>query len=156
MSRYILDECRAAFGLSRVEGKQKVLDKETGEPWEIDVVGYTEEGKRVLFECRHRKAKVKKSEVQSLVCIVRDTGAEKGYFVNYIGLQAGAKRVARAKKIDSVIIPKGGTPEDYIMQCLHQIFAKTTHHLALADVAKMAVVGPDGQVKQSVETSHSE
>src|SRR5262249_10440103 len=146
VARYILRECRATFGLATVEGKQDVEGRETGEPWEIDVVGYSEDEQRVLFECRHRKEKVKKGEVASLIFIVQDTGSKQGYFVSRVGLQAGAERVAKAKEIGSIIIPVGSTPEQYIMRYLDAVFLKRTDNLGIQEVLKVNVVGPAGEI----------
>src|SRR5437879_6060270 len=61
-------------------------------------------GDKALNDRARLKERVKKSDVRSLFCLVQDTGSEKGFFVSVLGLQKGAKLVAEAKNISSIII----------------------------------------------------
>jgi hypothetical protein len=99
---------------------------------------------------------VKKGQVASLTFIVQDTEPDKGYLVNRVGLQTGAERVAKAKRIYSVIIPKEVTPEQCIMRYLEKAFLKVSDSIGPHDVVKVNLVGPDGEIKQSVDTSRAE
>ena len=52
IAAYVLNNCAAQFGLSRVDGKQNVAGK-SGTDWEVDARGWTEgDTAYFLVECK--------------------------------------------------------------------------------------------------------
>lgn len=53
---------------------------------------------------------------------ILNTGAQGGIIVSPLGLQTGAKKVAEASNIESVILDAESTTTEYIMNFLNRIF----------------------------------
>jgi predicted helicase len=124
--RLLLNQYRDAFGLDRVEPKQKVPG-DSGTEWEIDVVAYAkEDDKLILFECRQYKNKIKQEAVGGFAFRIDDTQAAKGYIVTPLGLQKGAEIVAQYKQIGCIRIPRDATAENHIVQFLDMVFIGVT------------------------------
>jgi hypothetical protein len=143
VSRQILHEQREYFDLERVEGKQDVPAL-NGTSYEIDAVAYRKGDEMlVLFECRDRNKRLDQEAVNGFAYRILRTQAATGYIVTPIGLQAGAKLVADYEKIDQIIIPRGATPENYVVRFLNHVLAKVTDHIGFQDVCKVKVVSPE-------------
>jgi predicted helicase len=131
--RHILDRYRGAFGLDRVEPKQKVPG-DSGTVWEIDVVAYAkDDDKLILFECRRYKSKIKQEAVGGFAFRIDDTQAAKGYIVTPIGLQEGAETVAAYKEIGCIRIPRDATAENHIVQFLDKTFIGVTDRAGVTE-----------------------
>jgi hypothetical protein len=131
--RLIVDQYRKAFGLDRVEPKQKIPG-ESGTEWEIDIVAYANDGgKLILFECRQQKSKIKQGAVGDFAFRIDDTKAAKGYFVTPLGFQKGAEIVAQYKEIGCIRIPRDATAENHIVQFLDSVFIKVTDRAGVTD-----------------------
>lgn len=61
---------------------------------------------RIVIECKYWNAKVKKSQVSSLIGILADIGAEKGIIVSKMGFQRGAHRLAAYTNIELLTFDK--------------------------------------------------
>lgn len=117
VARHLLNQFSGHFGVSRVEGKQLVASaRREGEEWEVDAKGVLD-GTDIfmLVECRRRKDRLKKSELAALAYQISDTGAAGGIVVSPAGLQRGAKAIARAENVVSVILSSNSTPSDFVI-----------------------------------------
>jgi hypothetical protein len=143
VAKHILYEQRDFFGLERVEGKQDI-PAVNGTTYEIDVVAYRKGDERlVLFECRDYNKKLNQEAVGGFAYRIQVIGAAKGYMITPIGLQAGAKLVADYEKIGHITIPRGSTPESYVVRFLNNVLAKVTDHAAFQDRCRVEVVRAD-------------
>ena len=142
----ILDEYRDAFGLDRVEGKQKIPG-ESGTEWEIDVVAYSKDGgKLILFECRRYKDKIKQEAVAAFAFRIDDTQAMKGYIVAPLGLQKGAEIVAGYKEIGCIRIPRDATAENHIVRFLDKVFIRMTDQVTAKAMLEFEVRDKNGNL----------
>jgi hypothetical protein len=124
VATYLLNQCAREFGLSKVEGKQKVFGLLSQSEWEIDAKGICEGNKGfVIIECRrYTTSKQKKKDIGSLAWEILDTGAQGGIIVSHLGLQEGAKKVVRAGRIVNVQLSLNCTPHEFAMEFLNKIF----------------------------------
>ena len=78
VAAYLLDKFAADFGLSRVEGKQKVRGQQSGTDWEIDAKGVREDNQGfIIVECRrYTTSKLSQEDFGALAYRIIDTGAE--------------------------------------------------------------------------------
>lgn len=111
IAAFVLNQCAKEFGLSRVEGKQRVAGK-TGTDWQVDARGWSEgDTAHFLVECKkHETAAISQALTASLAYQIQDTDAEGGFLVSPHGLQSGAKIVAAANNIHEIKLdPKSST-----------------------------------------------
>jgi hypothetical protein len=123
VARYLLNEFANEFGLSRVEGKQKIKGYRSGTEWEIEGKGVMD-GNEAFFivECRkYKKSKQNQEKVGGLAYRIIDTGAKGGIIVSPLGLQRGAAKVADAENIINVHLTPESTPYEYLMRFLNKI-----------------------------------
>lgn len=140
VAAYLLNQFCEHFGMSRFEGKQSV-DGESGTSWEIDAKGIAEDGtKFIVVECkRHTKNGISQAITAGLAWSIQDTGAFGGILVSPIGLQEGAKKVAKQAGVVEVILDENSTKTEYMMQFLNDvcvgfldsITAQTTESLSI-------------------------
>ena len=124
-----------------------------GTTYEIDVIGYRKgNGRLVIFECRDYAKKLNQEAVRGFAYRIQVTGAESGYIVTPVGLQSGAKLVADYERINVIRIPRGASPDNYVIQLMHGFLAKVTEKMPFQDEIKVEVVraadrasGPDRQ-----------
>ena len=124
VTQHLLDRFRGAFGLSRVEGKQKVSGESTT-IWELDAKGVREEETGVavfVVECRRRQSRMKQEAMAALVFRIRDVGAEGGLVVAPIPPQEGAKRIAAHNGVRHVLLARDSTRTEYQMKFLDKLF----------------------------------
>lgn len=121
VAAYLLNQFAAEFGLSRVEGKQKIKGRRT--QWEIDAKGVREGNQGfIIVECRrYTTSKQSQEKVGSLAYRITDTGAEGGILVSPLGLQEGAGKIAKAENIVEVRLAPNSAPQDFTMQFLNKI-----------------------------------
>ncbi len=128
VSREILDKLHKEFGLIRVEGKQKLIGKETGIEWEIDAKGVCEDGEgTIIIECRRYKTSRQSQEkLAGFAYRIRDVNAQGGILVSPLGLQKGAKKIAQKNNILSVEIDANSTPENFAVKFLNKLLYGVT------------------------------
>lgn len=148
VTKQLLNDVRDYLGLDRIEGKQKVKGNISGIEWEVDVVAYNiDDDKFVLVECRQRsKSTLSQESLAGFAYKIKDTNADYGIIVTTIGLQEGAKKVAKAEKITEIKLDYNSTSENYIAQITNQIFVKITDKIVLSDSIEIEVRNKDGNL----------
>ena len=123
VASYLIDTCAAEFGLTRVEGKQKVRGYRSGTEWKIDAKGVREGNKGfVIIECRrYTTSKQKQENLGALAYRIFDTDASSGIIVSPLGLQEGAKKIAQAANIIDVQLDQNCTPQEFSMRFLNKL-----------------------------------
>lgn len=123
VTRTILEQCRDAFGYTRVDPKGKLRGK-SGTEWEIDAIAFLPVSNDfVLIECRRRSSKkIEQGQVGELIFRVQDTGAASGLIVTTVGAQEGAKLVAKAHKIGLGTLNLEATERDYVLDVAGRLF----------------------------------
>jgi len=132
VSTYLLNHLSKELGLEKVEGKQKLIGK-SGTEWEIDAKGICENSEGiVIIECRrYTTSKQNQEKIAGFAWRIIDTGANGGILVSQLGLQKGAKLVAQAANITSVIIDANSTPQNFAVEFLNQLFLGTTLSISM-------------------------
>ncbi len=125
VTAYLLNKFASEFGLSHVEGKQKIQGQRSGTEWEVDAKGVREGNKGfVIIECRrYTTSKQSQGKIGELAYRIIDAGAEGGIIVSTIGLQEGAKKIAGAENIIEVLLAPDSTPFEYLLQFLNKVMA---------------------------------
>lgn len=151
VAAYLIDQFATVFGLTRVEGKQKVPGKKSGTHYEIDAKGFHQDGCGfVIVECRrYTSSKQNQDKLAALAYRIIDTGAAGGIIVNPIGLQEGATRIAKAENIVPVLLDENSTRTDYVLQWLNKTMVGVSAQLRLnASLEAVAIVrDKDGNIK---------
>jgi hypothetical protein len=80
VAKYLLNQMADKFGLSHVEGKQKIVGKRSGTEWEIEAKGVNlSDGTFVIVECRrYTTSKQCQEKLGGLAYRILDTGAAGG------------------------------------------------------------------------------
>jgi len=148
VAQYLLNEFAREFGLEKVEGKQKLKGLVLGIEWNIDAKGVAEnEEKFIIVECRRRTtSKLNQESIGALAYRIKDTGTKGGIIVSHLGLQKGARLIAKAENIVSVILDKDSTTKDYILKFLEQIKVGNSGKLYLKPSLKAKFIKSDGSV----------
>lgn len=123
VASYLIDACAGEFGLTGVEGKQKVRGRLSGTEWEIDAKGVREcdEG-FVIVECRrYTTSKQTQENLGALAYRILDTGASSGIIISPLGLQEGAKKIAQVENIIDVQLDQNCTPQEFSMRFLNKL-----------------------------------
>ena len=123
VAQYLLNEFAREFGLEKVEGKQKLKGIVSGTEYKIEAKGVAEnEEKFIIVECRrYTTSKLDQDSISALAYRIKDTGAKGLIVVSPLGLQKGARKIAKAENIVSVILDKNSTTKDFILRFLKQI-----------------------------------
>lgn len=88
--------------------------KKTGCIWNVDGFGYDASGERVLIECKHSsKRKIEQNELAAFAYIIKDVGAKSGIIVTTLGLQSGAKQIAKTEKVGLLILDYNSTEKNF-------------------------------------------
>ncbi|HAE42679.1 MAG TPA: hypothetical protein DCG34_07140 [Clostridiales bacterium] len=126
VSVFLLNKLSEEFGLSWVEGKQKLVGK-SGTEWEVEAKGICNNGEGiVIIECRrYSTRKLEQEEMGALAYRIIDTDAESAIIVSPLGLQKGAKLVAEAGGITSVMIDANSTPQNFAVEFFNKLFLGT-------------------------------
>ncbi|CAJ3548703.1 Uncharacterised protein [Burkholderia pseudomallei] len=132
IAAFVLNQCAAEFGLSRVEGKQDVAGK-SGTEWEVDARGWTEgDTAHFLVECKkHEKTAISQAITGSLAYQIQDTDAEGGFLVSPHGLQSGAKKVAAASNIHEIKLDPKSSSAAYFGEWLGKLRVGFTEEVGL-------------------------
>ncbi|GJQ50488.1 MAG: hypothetical protein H3C64_05280 [Candidatus Kuenenia stuttgartiensis] len=134
VATYFLNELASKFGLSHVEGKQKIQGQRSGTEWEIDAKGIRQGNKGfVIIECRHWNSKQPQEKLGSLAYSIFDTGAEGGILVSLMGMQEGAKKIACAENIIPVQMACDNTPFNFILQFLNSVMVGARETISVAE-----------------------
>ena len=120
---YLLNKFANEFGLTEVEGKQKIPGLRSGTKWEIDAKGVREGNEGfIIVECRrYMKSKQSQEKLGSLAYRILDTGAQGGIIVSPLGTQEGAAKIAASENILSVRIDANSAPTEFVMQFLNRL-----------------------------------
>ncbi|MCA9942544.1 MAG: restriction endonuclease [Anaerolineales bacterium] len=126
VATFLLDQFAAEFGLKKFESKQEI---EGTVNWEIDAKGVNEGGDLfIIVECRrYTTSKLSQEALGALAYRIKDTGADGGIIVSPLGLQKGAKKIAKAENIHNVILDAKSTPTEYFLKFLNKV--KVGKHL---------------------------
>ena len=144
-ARYLLHQFREKFGLKKVEGKQAIKGKRTGATYRIDAKGVCK-GKEgfLVIECRrYTTSRQKQEQVAALAYRIQDAGASGGIIVSPLGIQKGAKKIAAAENIHTVLLDESSTKESYILQFLNQVMVGRTDRLSVGIIEKAEIVITD-------------
>lgn len=138
----LLSKIKSELKLKSIEGKQKLVGRDTGTEWEIDAKGIVEGGDGiVLVECRrYTTSKQNQEKIAALAYRIHDTKAEGGIMVSPLGLQTGAEKVADANNIKSIEIDANSTPENFTIRFLNKLFIGIADRVRLSDEVTVTVV----------------
>ena len=118
----MLNQIAGESGLKLLEGKQTLEGKVSGTEWEIDAKGVALDGKFLIVECRrHTTRPLEQEDVAGIAWKIYDVGAGGRITVTPLGLQEGAKLVAKASNIISVTLGPDSTTKDYILEFLNKV-----------------------------------
>jgi Restriction endonuclease len=127
VARRLVDQFAAAFGLDRVEGKQRIKGKLTD--WEIDAKGVRDvDGATIIVECRRKKRKLDQDALGAIAFKIQDTAAQGGIVVTPLDLQSGAERIAHGKEIIAVQLDATSTATDYAMRFFGRLMVGASVH----------------------------
>jgi len=131
VTRQLLEDTKKHLKLSEVEGKQQIHGKKrSGTDWEIEAVAKRYENKKeeiILVECKcWSKSRLSQELLGGFAYRILDAGAQGGIIVTTIGLQEGAKKVAKAEKITEITLDTNSTNDDYIAQIGKKFFFRIT------------------------------
>lgn len=123
VSQFLIEKFSEEFGLSRVEGKQKLVGK-SGTEWEVDAKGVREgTDSTVIIEARrYTTSKQNQEKLGALAYRISDVGADGGIIVSPLGLQSGAKLVADATNIISVEIDANSTIDGFSIRFFGNLY----------------------------------
>ena len=143
VSVYLLSQLKKEFGLSNVEGKQKIPGHRSGTNWEIDAKGINENGEGfIIIECRrYTTSKQNQEKLGSLAYRIIDTGASGGIIVDPLGLQEGAQKIANSENIIHVTLDANSTPDQFSMQFLNKIMIGLCEHITMRDEVMVELIG---------------
>lgn len=120
---FLINKMAEEFDLKIVENKQKLVGKISGTKWEIDAKGILKNEKAfIVIEFRRYTTKrISQEDVAGLAYRIEDLGAKGGILVSPLGLQEGAKKIAKSSKIVEVKMDENCTIYDYILIFLNKI-----------------------------------
>jgi hypothetical protein len=148
VAQYLLNEFAREFGLEKVEGKQKLKGIVPGTEYIIEAKGVAEnEEWFIIVECRRRTtSKLDQESIGGIAYRIKNTGAKGGIIVSHLGLQKGARLIAKAENIVSVILNKDSTTKDYILKFLEQIKVGRHGELNFTGKVKRKLIKSDGSI----------
>ena len=128
VAQFLLDQMAEYFGLSRIEGKQKLVGKRSGTTYEIDGKGIAKNGDGfVILECRrYTTSRQKQEDMAALAYRILDTGAKGGIIVTPLGIQEGARKIAGAENVVSVRLDENSATTEYVLAFLNKVFVGVT------------------------------
>jgi hypothetical protein len=154
VAAYLLDQMASAFGLQRVEAKQKVKGLRSGAEYEIDAKGVLE-GKEafVIIECRrYTSSKQKQEQIGALAYRILDTRAAGGVVVSPLGLQEGAAKIAKAENIVNVQLGADSTRKDYMLRFLNQVFVCQSDTVRVTERVSVVKINEVGDITEIIES----
>lgn len=144
---YLLNRFAEHFGLGRVHGKSIVAG--AGTKWELDGIGYSQDGAQfVIVECkRYTKSKVDQETMGGLAFRILRTGASGGIVVTPIGYQAGAANVADHERITRVMLNQDCTTTEYVMRFFDQVQVGLADTVTATDSVSIQLIKADGTIE---------
>ncbi len=143
----LLGKLGAALGLEleRVEGKQTLPGK-SGTEWEIDRVGITKRGEKVVaIECRrYPDDTLNQQAIAAMAYTMRDVGAKSGIIVTPKGVQSGGQKVAEFEGIVIVILNADATTTDFLLQTMDKLIAGRSANFSGEGILSATAVGYEG------------
>jgi len=142
VAMHIMNAAAERFGLARVEGKQTIQGTD-GANWEIDAKGITVDDGIVIIECkRYPDAHVNQGQAGLLAYLIARLGAEGGFIVSPLDLQAGAKQVASSNNIKHISLNADSTAEDFVLQFLGKKLIGKSISVTQATVPSVTISHP--------------
>ena len=122
LAAYLLGQWAEEFGLDRVECGGKIVGLRSGTKYSLDAKGFKKDGEGfIIIECRrYLKSKQKQEQMGGLAYRIIDSGAAGGLIVSPLGLQDGAKLIAKAENIQEVILGPESTTTDHVITFLNK------------------------------------
>lgn len=146
VATYLLDKFADDFGFTRFEGKQKITGKLL--TWEIDAKGVCENNDIfMIVECRrYTTSRINQESLAAIAFRIEDIGSEGGIIISPLGLQKGAKQIAKAKNIVSVTLNESCTPTEFRLFFLEKLRAGKHLHSNLSSEGTLSanVIKKDG------------
>ena len=142
VARYLLNRLSHHFGLSRVEGKQAILGRESGTSWEADARGVmdTAGDAFVLIECRrYTTSRLKQEDLAAIAYKIHDMGAAGGIVVSPLGFQEGARKIAESERIEEVTLSSESTTVDFILKFLNRILGVTPETVEIGEEVRFVL-----------------
>ena len=145
----LLNEMAKNFNLKKVESKQKLVGKKSGEKWEIDAKGITKNSKAffVIEFRRYTTRRIPKGDVAGLRGRIEDLDAEGGILVSPLGFQKGAKKYAKSFGIIEVKMNENSTNLDYILEFLNKIIVGRSGKLNPKGSLRAKIFRSDGSIE---------
>ena len=137
-ARNVLEQVKAHFGLSRVEGKQEIAGVSKTD-WEIDAKGIeVDTGGTVIIECRLRNRPQNQEAMAALAFRIQDTGSVGGIIVTPCLLQKGASLIASSRNIRHVKLNPASTASDFAFEFIGNLF------IGVPSIGYVSVFGTPG------------
>lgn len=137
-ARLVLERVKDHFGLSNVEGPQRIPGKDTD--WEVEAKGVDKDSEGVIIiECRLTKRRQTQEEAGALAFRITNTGAEGAILVTHAPLQKGAAAIAAGNKIRHVMLDRNSTPGDFALRFLNHLFLGVTGIVEVNSFGSLAV-----------------
>lgn len=120
---YLLDKFKEEFGLEHIEGKQKVIGKRSSQVWTLDAKGVKKGNVGfIIIECRRfLTSKQKPEHIGGIAYRIIDTGAQGGIIISPLGLQKGAKKIAKAENITELYLHQNSDIHQYLIRFLNKV-----------------------------------
>jgi len=141
VAAYLLEKNAHEFGLTDVEGKQKIPGRRSGTCYEIDAKGIREGNEGfVIVECRrYTTSKQNQEDLGGLAYRIIDTGAVGGIIVSPLGIQEGAAKIAASENILNVQLDANCTPSEFTMKFLNRLMISIEERLGIGDSCSIEV-----------------
>jgi len=140
----LLEKLSTALGLEleRVEGKQ-TLPGESGTEWEIDRVGITKGGGKVVaIECRrYPNDTINQAAIAAMAYTMRDVGAKSGIVVTPKGVELGGRTVAEFEGIVIVLLNADATTTDFLLETMDKLIAGRSANFSGQGILRATAVG---------------
>ncbi|HZL37072.1 MAG TPA: hypothetical protein VFC78_17260 [Tepidisphaeraceae bacterium] len=145
VAAHLLNQFAKEFGLDRVESKQKLRGHQSKTTWEADAKGVRDtDGAIMVVECKcFTTSRLCQGKIGELAYRIIDTGAMGGIIVSPLGLQEGARKVAKANNIVEVHLDENSTPEQFVMRFLNKIMGGFADAIQLKDDVTVEVIRRD-------------
>jgi hypothetical protein len=154
---FLLNKMAREFGLKYVESKQEIVGKISCEKWEIDAKGIRENKKAfIIIEFRrYTTRRISKKDTGGFAYTIRDLGGEGGILVSPLGLQKGAKKIAKSANIIEVKMDENSTTLDYILRFLDKIKVGRHGKLNFKGSLKARIIKNNGTVEDLGELKNN-
>jgi len=146
---FLINKMAEEFDLKIVENKQKLVGKISATKWEIDAKGILKNEKAfIVIEFRRYTTKrISQEDVAGLAYRIEDLCAKGGILVSPLGLQEGAKKIAKSSNIVEVKMDENCTIYDYILIFLNKIKVGCHGELNFKSSLKAKIIKANGTVE---------